>query len=68
MYYNRTEEYSFRVPQEYTAYLAFKNNLKESSVRFTEEGGHTHQTIIIRTNGRFDVQDGQVFFKDGKEV
>ena len=64
MYYVKTEEYSFRIPQEYNAYLSFKNNLKEMKTRFTEEGGHTHQTILVRTNGVFDVKDGQIFLKE----
>lgn len=53
MYYSKKEEYAFKIPQEHTAYLKFKQNLKDSGIRFVEEGGHTHQTITIRTNGVF---------------
>lgn len=62
MWYSRKEEYVFRVPQEYKAYLEFKDELKAGGVRFTEEGGHTHQTIMIHTCGTFD-KPGEVYTK-----
>ena len=64
MYYSQIEEYKFTMPSEYKAYLAFKENLKESGVIFTEGGGNTIQSIEIRTNGRFKVSDDGTFDKE----
>ena len=54
MYYVKVETYTFTIPQEYRAYLEFKDELRASGIRFIEDGGTTHQTITIRTNGTFD--------------
>ena len=61
MYYVKKESYSFRVPQEFNAYLKFKEDLKASGVHFTDEGGATHQEITIRTNGIFKVNEDGSF-------
>lgn len=57
MYYKKKEEYSFSMPREYKAYLAFRDRLKELGVRYVEEGGNTTATISIVTRGDFDVDD-----------
>lgn len=63
MWYSRKEEYVFRIPAEYKAYLDFKDELKAAGVRFHEEGGHTQQTIIIHTSGTFE-NPGKVYASD----
>lgn len=55
MYYKKKEDYSFSMPREYYAYLAFKEKLKELGVNYMEEGGHTQGTITIVERGTFDV-------------
>lgn len=62
MQYVKVEEYTFRVPQEYKAYLDFKHKLRDMGVRFLEEGGSSFQTITIRTNGTFEIRDGEAYF------
>ena len=57
MYYKKKEEYSFSMPREYKAYLAFKERLKNMGVKYIEEGGNTTGTISITTRGNFDVDD-----------
>lgn len=57
MYYKKKEEYSFSMPREHKAYLAFKERLKEMGVKYIEEGGNTTATIAIVTRGSFDVDD-----------
>lgn len=57
MYYKKKEEYSFSMPREYKAYLAFKERLKEIGVKYIEEGGNTTGTISVTTRGNFDVDD-----------
>ena len=57
MFYKKTESYSFSCPREFKAYLAFKDELKASGVKFVDEGGSMMQTISIVTNGHFDVDD-----------
>ena len=57
MYYSKKEEYSFKIPQEYKAFLKFKEDLRASGVRFVEEGGSTHQGIVIHTNGVFKIDE-----------
>ena len=54
MYYVKVETYTFDIPREYRAYLEFKDDLRASGIKFIDEGGATHQTITIRTNGAFD--------------
>lgn len=57
MHYKKKEEYSFSMPREYKAYLAFKDRLKELGVRYVEEGGNVTATLSVHTNGNFDVDD-----------
>ncbi len=64
MYYRQTEKFTFSVPREYKAYLAFKQRLKESGVTFTEVGGHMEQVIEIHVRGRFTVNDDGTFDKN----
>ena len=54
MFYSKLETYSFTMPEEYHAYLKFKQDLKDSNIRFTETGGMRHQIVEIRTTGNFD--------------
>lgn len=54
MRYKKVETYQFSVPQEFKAYLDFKNDLTASGVTFTEEGGSHYQTITLVTMGNFD--------------
>ena len=60
MYYKKKEEYSFSMPREYKAYLAFKERLKEMGVKYVEEGGNTTGTISVVARGNFDVDDNGV--------
>lgn len=64
MYYHQTERYSFSVPREYKAYLAFKEKLKESGIKFIELGGHMEQVIEVHLRGRFIVNDDGTFDKE----
>lgn len=57
MYYKKKEEYSFSMPREYKAYLAFRDKLKETNIRFTEEGGNTTATISVITRGDFEMDE-----------
>ena len=57
MYYKKKEEYSFSMPKEYKAYLAFRDRLKEMKTPYIEEGGNTMATISIITRGDFVVDD-----------
>lgn len=54
MQYKKVETYQFTMPKEYKAYLEFKDELKASSIPFTEEGGMMFQTITIVVRGTFD--------------
>lgn len=54
MYYKKVETYQFTVPKEFKAYLEFKADLKDSGIKFTDEGGSHYQTITIVTNGTFN--------------
>lgn len=57
MYYKKVETYSFSMPREHKAYLAFKQKLKDLGTTFTDEGGNMFQEIVVRTGGRFEVND-----------
>lgn len=57
MYYKKKEEYSFSMPREYKAYLAFKERLKDMGIKYIEEGGNTIATLAITSRGNFDVDD-----------
>ena len=64
MRYHQTETYSFSMPREHKACLAFKDRLRESGIKFTEIGGHMEQSIEVHTNGRFVVNDDGSFDKE----
>ena len=54
MYYTKVEEYSFRIPQEYKNYLAFRDELTAAGVQFLEmEEGPNYIVIKIRVHGAF---------------
>ncbi len=55
MYYKKTEEYRFSMPQEHSACLAFKDRLRELGIKFIDEGGFSEATISVVTRGCFDV-------------
>lgn len=57
MHYKKVEEYDFRVPREYTAYLAFRDKLKEMGVKFTDQHHSMSCTVTVFTNGNFEVDD-----------
>ena len=58
MYYTKLESYSFAMPEEHTAYLKFKEDLKDAGIHFTETGGMRYQIVEIRTTGNFDKKEG----------
>ena len=60
MYYKKVETYSFSMPREYKAYLAFKQKLRDLGTTFTDEGGSMFQELTVRTNGRFEVDEDGV--------
>ena len=60
MYYKKVETYSFSMPREYKAYLAFKQKLKDLGTNFTDEGGHVFQEVTVREGGRFEIDDDGV--------
>lgn len=57
MYYKKTEEYDFRVPREYNAYLAFRERLKEMGVKFIDQHHSMSCTVTVLTHGNFEVDD-----------
>lgn len=60
MYYKKVESYSFSMPREYKAYLAFKQKLKDLGTNFTDEGGTMFQEITVREGGRFEIDEDGV--------
>jgi hypothetical protein len=54
MWYSKKEEYVFRMPREHTAYLKFKDELKEAGVQFSEQHAPLQITILIHTSGVFN--------------
>lgn len=60
MYYKKVETYSFSMPREHKACLAFKQKLKDLGTTFTDEGGNMFQDIVVRTGGRFEIDDDGV--------
>lgn len=64
MYYKKVETYSFSMPREYKAYLAFKQKLKDLGTTFTDEGGSVFQEVTVRANGRFEIDDDGVIIKE----
>lgn len=64
MYYKKVETYSFSMPREYKAYLAFKQKLKNLGATYTDEGGTMFQELTIREGGRFEIDDDGVIIKE----
>lgn len=57
MHYKKVEEYDFRVPSEYKAYLAFRERLKEMEVKFAEQHHSMYCTVTVLTHADFEVND-----------
>lgn len=57
MHYKKTEEYDFRVPQEYKAYLAFRDRLKEMGIKFAEQHRSMFCSITVFNQADFEVDD-----------
>ena len=57
MYYKKVEEYDFRVPREYKAYLAFRDRLKEMGIKFAEQHHSMSCTVIVLNHADFEVDD-----------
>ena len=61
MYYKKEEIYTFSVPRELEALVAFKERLKEMGVPFLETGGAMTQSIKTVEHGKFDIDEEGVF-------
>lgn len=57
MYYKKVEEYDFRVPREYKAYLAFRDRLNEMGIKFAEQHHSMSCTVTTLNNADFEVDD-----------
>lgn len=57
MHYKKTEEYDFRVPREYKAYLAFRDRLNDMGIKFAEQHHSMSCTITILNHADFEVDD-----------
>lgn len=57
MHYKKVEEYDFRVPREYKAYLAFRDRLREMGIKFTEQHHSMSCTISVFNRADFEVDD-----------
>lgn len=57
MHYKKVEEYDFRVPREYKAYLAFRERLNEMGVKYVDQHHSMSCTVTVVTSGDFDVDD-----------
>ena len=57
MHYKKVEEYDFRVPKEYKAYLAFRNRLKEMGIKFADRHHSMSCTVTVLNNADFEVND-----------
>lgn len=57
MHYKKVEEYDFRVPREYKAYLAFRERLKEMGIDFVDQHHSMSCTIVVYTRGDFEVNE-----------
>ena len=57
MHYKKVEEYDFRVPSEYKAYLAFRDRLKGMGIKFVDQHHSMSCTVSIVTRGDFEVDD-----------
>lgn len=57
MHYKKVEEYDFRVPKEYKAYLAFRDRLKEMGIKFADQHHSMSCTITVLNHADFEVND-----------
>ena len=55
MQYKSVETYTFSIASEAEALSAFRKELRDANIPFTEEGGNFMSKIIITTNGNFDM-------------
>ena len=63
MHYKKVEEYDFRVPNEYKAYLAFRDRLKEMGIKFADQHHSMSCTVTVLNNADFEVSDQCDIFK-----
>lgn len=57
MHYKKIEEYDFRVPREYKAYLAFRDRLKEMGIKFADQHHSMSCTVTVLNHADFEVND-----------
>lgn len=57
MQYKSVETYEFNIAKEKKYLIRFKEELKESGIPFSEEGGAFMAKITITTNGTFDMSE-----------
>lgn len=57
MYYKKVEEYDFRVPREYKAYLEFRDRLKEMGIKFADQHKSMSCVVTVLSQGDFEVDD-----------
>ena len=57
MHYKKVEEYDFRVPREYKAYLAFRDRLKSMGIIFSDQHHSMSCTVTVLTQADFEVDD-----------
>lgn len=55
MQYKSEERYIFNVHKEKEALDEFRQELKDSGIPFTLEGGSLTVTVVIKTSGMFDM-------------
>lgn len=63
MHYKKVEEYDFRVPREYKAYLAFRDRLKEMGIKFADQHKSMSCTVTVLSQADFEVDDQCDIFK-----
>ena len=57
MHYKKVEEYDFRVPREYKAYLAFRDRLKSMGIAFADQHHSMSCTVTVLNHADFEVND-----------
>lgn len=60
MQYKSEERYIFNVRKEKEVLDEFRQELKDSNIPFTIEGGSNTITVIIKTGGIFDMSKKEV--------
>jgi hypothetical protein len=63
MHYKKVEEYDFRIPREYKAYLAFRDRLNEMGINFADQHHSMSCTITVLAQADFEVDDQCDIFK-----